>query len=245
MGRRMAVDRPLPALIRFPLPDGGKDSGDLFYLSSGLAQAGFIFWEPREWRRVVGRRREVELICTFVDSRALRDWKKSASARAFFKSHQVEPLVCTTQDLLLDGDDVQTCACKSHEFLYLARQPFAVESALICGHCRGRLPAYALKAEWGVGSWDHAQRRVTDLWMRSDLYESWAERQLRELSSDLNARGRDVARRVSAAKGIPVLYVLYEEIDGPRMKCPGCRRAPIATGWPFPAKKCDSCLLAW
>jgi predicted nucleic acid-binding Zn ribbon protein len=76
----------------------------------------------------------------------------------------------------------------------------------------------------GISSWNNIYHAIYVLWLDSGVYETWAQEQLADITSNVNTRGRDVQRDLNEIRRCYYWYFQDESVDEycPLRSCPVC-----------------------
>ncbi|MDA7916181.1 Zn-ribbon-containing protein [Verrucomicrobia bacterium] len=234
------------------LKDEKYDGNDFISMSTSMLQLGFILSEPRELRRNPSDPKELQLICTFVDSASIRLWKASNWYRdqwkPRFKKHlRGVPKLVRWREVIQDIDDKDVCGCKEWpSFLLYPNCISPLPSAVHCGRCRHPVPSYKLPDGIDHG-WERVHDHIYNIWLSSGLLESWAESQLGDYQSDLNREAIKVIDRLRKFRKVPAYYQIWQE-EGDYFKgmpCPSCGKKGSNSPWDYPVRLCGKCKLAF
>ena len=245
---KKTINRPVAAriLLRLKAPD--QSIGALDFLHRTLQEARLVRAQPQALRWSTEDPAVLELICTFVDRRAARTWMKDPRV---LKAHgddlkrllRGRPRTVQERDFWIEADDDRVCPCDTSPWFMLQGPPRGRDECFWCGECGLAVPQHRM-ADAGVASWADSYRQLYSLWLESGLYESWAERELSNVGSELNTEGRRLAREVQRAAGVPVYYDAFSAEIEPHPTCRNCDR-PTTPG-PFPGwVRCRRCRLAY
>lgn len=234
-------ERPVPASIFFDLKDQLSEAEGFIEFSQVLWSSGLIFERPRTLRRDLNHPGRLELVCVFVDSRALANWLEDPDALAYYQ-YQIKPIIRSRpmviryRDVILDVDKVRTCACENHGHLIVEGQAPLLEykGFLTCGDCLWGVPAYKLPSDVDLIAWSLTYRDVYKIWMRESAHHGWAYNELTDYHSKLNSEGRKIARALSNHYKVKTYYHLFVDEPGGEPHCPNCGRMSREAPWERP-----------
>lgn len=141
--------------------------------------------------------------------------------------------------------------------LFLFTTAFDGNSPVCCGDTGERLPAYLIPIDDDEREhlffWSREYNHLDNIWLRSGELEIPAYQQLASPASGLAQDGRQLAKKVEAALGIPTYYFLmryYGRSEGETQRtCPGCNGQWLIEDnlhskpfWKFPFR-CEKCRL--
>ena len=143
--------------------------------------------------------------------------------------------------------DDELCRCTSTPPLKLMCA--LAYNPLHCLHCNleTRLETLGLNEELSekLAFWRTVYAAIDDLWLDSKEYEAWAERELSNIESPVNKRGRALIGEVSEIR--KCYYWCFQGRKAPT-SCPLCHRilteykkGPFADS--FPQRVCEHCCL--
>ncbi len=132
------------------------------------------------------------------------------------------------------------------------------ESPLLCGDTYRPIPLYRLfdpRREEAIYDtlrfWESTYRHLYGLWLASGAYETFAQKELEAIDSDLNKEGLKLRKEVEALTGSATYYHLFNDRNSTVDK-ENARRCPLCGGkWriegegpeAFIAFRCDRCRL--
>lgn len=129
-------------------------------------------------------------------------------------------------------DFERACSCATRPSLILFTTMFSKCSPIRCGACfmpvsLFRLPYTHDFEHFNVLSWAADYRACDTLQMHCTTGERFGESQLLKHDGSLSREGREIARRLAVAAGIPVYYYLFKargrsNADELRRTCPEC-----------------------
>ena len=99
---------------------------------------------------------------------------------------------------------------------------------LHCMHCNLEVPAEPLALSphlvEEMSAWNEIYHAIYILWLDSGAYEAWAREQLADITSTVNARGRDVQRDLNEIRRCYYWYFQDQSADNycPLRSCPVC-----------------------
>lgn len=99
--------------------------------------------------------------------------------------------------------------------------------------------------------WKRNYIRVYGLWMNGWVDETWMQRQLEDLTSDLNQQGMECRANLEARSGIPTYYFLFNyraisPAEDQKRPCPSCGNPWLLPALEMDEKiifRCDPCRL--
>jgi Zn-ribbon-containing, possibly nucleic-acid-binding protein (DUF2310) len=143
----------------------------------------------------------------------------------------------------------EPCACTAPRDLILRGRGFGNNGAVVwCGACLGPVTLDPLAdfdpAE--LEAWAAVSAGVHSIWFHTpDILEGWALDQLRKPDSELNRKGRELGRRISAGAGVPVWYYVFVEREHVSPRCPGCGATAERSPWNPPQLRCRDCSMCF
>ena len=153
-----------------------------------------------------------------------------------------------------DPESRASCRCRMRPFLILFTTFMNREPPLRCGSCFGPVPLYKVPATTASGNhqnvllWQDTYEAMDWLFIGSGPGERFAHDQLSRFNSELSTKGRQRARELQKAVGIPVYYYLYKHFGrsdrAERQRvCPSCgkawlRKEPLHRIFDFQCLRC-------
>ena len=95
-----------------------------------------------------------------------------------------------------------------------------------------------------IAHWARIYDAIDHLWLDSSEYETWAAKQLSEISNTLNCEGREVQRRINDIRRCYYWYFQDQSADDyhPLDDCPSCKQPLVAYDEGiFPQRVCEVC----
>ena len=138
----------------------------------------------------------------------------------------------------------ELCVCAELSSLLL--QPHLTSNPISCATCGLEVPpertGFPIALADHVAWWQAFHDAFYTLWVDSGEFESWARAQLEDLKSPVNARGLEVARKISSLRRC--YYWLFQDtgVEGfmPLHTCPRCNGGLSALGrW----QACEVCAI--
>jgi hypothetical protein len=124
------------------------------------------------------------------------------------------------------GED--TCYCEHEEWrsLTLISDTILGTSPVVCNECGGIVARYRLRLGGPTGaqlwSWDVQYDSIFACWLASADYESWADKELHDVQSNLNEAGIALACSIAKDIACEVNYYLAASEDAGHARCPRC-----------------------
>jgi hypothetical protein len=122
--------------------------------------------------------------------------------------------------------DEELCRCPHTPPIKLMHT--LTRNPLHCMHCNLEVPAETLALSQQVveeiSAWNGIYHAIYVLWLDSGAYEAWAREQLADITSTVNARGRDVQRDLNEIRRCYYWYFQDQSADNycPLRSCPVC-----------------------
>lgn len=241
---------PAPAVIELRLRDRRHRDELLLFLLDDLVrtllEAGLTFDLPHSrWRYSQDERTgEIELL--FVDASARKRWRTPPAVREALDA--IRPSLSATPRLrpLVDPfSDDRVCACDPRHAPLLLEVSFVALAPYACAACRGVVPPSGTPQTADATELLRTARHIDHLWLRSDIGERWADRQLHDPKSALNRAVRGQARRATKAFGVPVFARQCLRPDRSSAACPVCRRPSSPSILPRTDRACRRCRVAF
>jgi hypothetical protein len=143
----------------------------------------------------------------------------------------------------------EPCQCESPPELVLRGRGFGHNGAVVwCGACLGPIELAPLPDldPGELEAWAMVTAHVHGIWFHTpDVLETWALDQLRLPDSDLNRKGRELARRIASGRDVQVWYYQFVERDRVSPRCPACQTAAERAPWNPPQLRCPACELCF
>ena len=143
----------------------------------------------------------------------------------------------------------EPCHCDAPPELVLRGRGFGHNGAVVwCGACLGPIELTPLPDldPGELEAWAMVTAHVHGIWFHTpDVLETWALDQLRLPDSDLNRKGRELARRIASARDVRVWYYQFVERDRVSPRCPGCQNPAERAPWNPPQLRCSACALCF
>jgi len=139
--------------------------------------------------------------------------------------------------------DDELCKCEEVSELYLAYK--LGNNPVHCLRCNGEvLPeklAFEERLAEAIASWNSVYGSLYQLWLDSGEYEEWARDRLLDPKGEVNSRGMEIVKELSAL--FRTYYLWFDEAgEATQTTCPICDRELVRKeGSRFLA--CESCLL--
>lgn len=143
----------------------------------------------------------------------------------------------------------EPCQCESPPELVLRGRGFGHNGAVVwCGACLGPIELAPLPDldPGELEAWAMVTAHVHGIWFHTpDVLEQWALDQLRLPDSDLNRKGRELARRIASGRDVQVWYYQFVERDRVSPRCPSCQAPAERAPWNPPQLRCPACELCF
>ncbi len=159
---------------------------------------------------------------------------------------------------VLDADE-GGCRCEKRQGVEMWTEKHTLESPFVCLSCGKRIPLYRLPTfENGsfddTKAWQETFRAMLSL-NDTVYYDAFTSEELMSHTSKLNVRGREIAKTLQDALGVPVYYRLHEidetekfqprkRVDGVNLRiCPACGKVmrSLAIADDENIEVCDEC----
>ena len=141
--------------------------------------------------------------------------------------------------------DIESCQCA--EVTGLVLFDCLTENPIHCAACKNEVDPERLgltvEEVEAVAAWHSVNRGLYALWLDSGEYEAWAKARLLDLSGQVNQKGMEAAKMLSAR--LPTFVRLFrdcmdDEYETPVDDCPVCGKPldqDVNMGW----GKCPQC----
>lgn len=143
----------------------------------------------------------------------------------------------------------EPCTCAAPRELILRGRGFGHNGAVLwCGECLGPIEFTPLKNlhPGELEAWAMVSAHIHGIWFHTpDILETWALDQLRKPDSDLNRKGRELARRIATGREVQVWYYQFVERDRVSPRCPDCAEPAERSPWNPPQLRCPTCNLCF
>ncbi len=244
------IDKPIAAKILLTLSDKKSSGEEFISLSGHLYHCGLIYGEPRELRK---NKNTLELIFTFTDTYAYKNWLKADLVKKYWlEKFEVLlsdlPKTIAEKDVIIEVDNVTNCSCKDSEikFYLLDGRRYGFIGSLTCGYCLGLTPNHKIPENIKLENWLSLHENVYSIWLNSGVLEKWA---LKELSNykkgKLNLEGEKIRKELSEFFKKPVYISYFGEDDQVDILCLICGSTGENSGLRKPNKICNNCFIAF